>query len=83
MSRQINVNDPESMSDEDRKYLADRGRTVEQEQARQQGAKLAADIVTNDAETLPARIEHARRTGVDAAAFGDPRLGQLRKARQF
>lgn len=81
VSRQIDLTQP--LTDEDQKYLADRGRTVEQEQAHQDTARLAADRITGDADALPSRIEYARRTGVDAAAFGDPRLGQLRKARQL
>lgn len=61
MSRQIDLTQP--LTDEDRKYLADRGRTVEQEQAHQDTAKLAADIVAGDAESLSTRVEYARRTG--------------------
>jgi hypothetical protein len=78
MSRDINLDAP---SDEDLDYLAKRGRTVEQERARQEEMDLIEGRVTTDADQLPARLAYMQRNG--GPVLGDPARGRLRKPRQF
>ena len=80
MSRRIDVSDPENMSDEDKQYLAERGRTVEQERASQQEADRIAGVVEHDEGQVPARVDYIRRNG--GPVFGDPALGRLRSLRR-
>ena len=81
MSRQIDVSNPESLSDEDRQYLADRGRTVDEERQAQEERNRVAETIEYDADATGARLEYLRRNG--GSAIGDPNLGRLRKARQI
>lgn len=81
MSRRVDVSDPENLSDEDRQYLAERGRTVEQERDAQQLIDRIEAGVEVGESVVPARLEYIRRNG--GSAFGDPALGRVRSPRQF
>lgn len=81
MSRRVDVSDPENVSEEDKQYLASRGRTVEQERASQQEADRIETVVEHDEGQVPARLEYMRRTGLPVT--GDPARGQVRTARAF
>lgn len=71
MSRQIDTTQP--LSSEDEQYLADRGRTPEQEADRQERADLIADDIADGLR--PVQMGAAVYGGPAAFGYRIPRVG--------